>query len=126
MRGKQLTALLYGWIVILGLILLTSFVLGLLLRFTSMNETTLSWASLIIGLIALFIGGIVAGVKSKKKGWIIGTVTGLGFTLFIFLVQYLGFQQTFSLEQTLHHLGFIVAALFGGVIGVNVAGQESN
>ncbi|WP_106497039.1 TIGR04086 family membrane protein [Lentibacillus sp. Marseille-P4043] len=120
MKKQQFIALMYGWIVILGLILLTSFVLGLLLRFTSMDETTLSWVSLAVGLIALFIGGIVAGVKGKKKGWVIGAITGLGFTLFTFLVQYLGYQQTFSLEQSLHHAGFVAAALVGGVIGVNI------
>lgn len=120
MKKQQFIALLYGWIVILGLILLTSFVLGLLLRFSSMDETTLSWVTLTIGLIALFIGGIVAGVKGKQKGWVIGSITGLGFTLFTFLVQYLGYQQTFSLEQSLHHAGFIAAALIGGVIGVNM------
>ncbi|MEN1969286.1 TIGR04086 family membrane protein [Lentibacillus sp. N15] len=126
MKGQQFIALLYGWIVILGLILLTSFALGLLLRFTSMNETTLSWATLVIGLIALFIGGIVAGVKGKRKGWIIGSVTGLGFTLFVFLVQYLGYEQTFSWQQSLNHAGYVAAALIGGVIGVNMAGEETN
>ncbi|GGB28441.1 TIGR04086 family membrane protein [Virgibacillus dakarensis] len=120
MKKQQFIALLYGWIVILGLILVTSFILGLLLRFTGMNENTLSWVTLVVGLLALFTGGIVAGAKGKQKGWVIGSVTGLGFTLFTFLVQYLGYEQTFSLEQSLHHLGFIAAALFGGVIGVNM------
>lgn len=125
-KGNQFIALLYGWVVIIGLILLTSFILGILLRFTSMDETTLSWATLITGLIALFIGGIVAGVKGQKKGWIIGSITGLGFTLFIFLVQYLGFQQTFSMQQSLHHVGFIAAALLGGILGVNMVVEEKN
>lgn len=126
MKGNQLIALMYGWIVIMGLVLLTSLVLGLLLRFTDMNETTLSWVTLAIGLIILFIGGIVAGVKGKQKGWVIGGMSGLGFTLFIFFVQYFGFQQMFSLEQSLQHVGFIAAALFGGILGVNMASVEEN
>ncbi|WP_188453533.1 TIGR04086 family membrane protein [Virgibacillus oceani] len=124
MKKQQFIALMYGWIVILGLILVVSLVLGLLLRFTSMDEKTLSWITLAVGLISLFIGGIVAGVKGKQKGWVIGSFTGLGFTLFTFLVQYLGYQQAFSMEQSLHHLGFILAALAGGVIGVNVVVNE--
>ncbi|WP_099158632.1 TIGR04086 family membrane protein [Virgibacillus ndiopensis] len=124
MKKQQFIALVYGWIVILGFILVTSLVLGLLLRFTSMDETTLSWTTLAVGLISLFIGGIVAGVKGKQKGWVIGCLTGLGFTLFTFLVQYLGYHQAFSLEQSLHHLGYILAALVGGVIGVNVVVNE--
>ncbi|MFD2751213.1 TIGR04086 family membrane protein [Virgibacillus siamensis] len=125
MRKRQFTALLYGWVVVLGLILLTSVILALLLRFTEMDGAALSWTTLIAGLICLFIGGIVSGIKSKQKGWVIGGITGLGFTLFTFLIQYLGYEQSFSLQQTLHHLGYILAALLGGMIGVNMtSGQE--
>lgn len=125
MKRQQINALMYGWIVVLGLIFVASIILALLLRFTTFNEPTLSWATLIIGLICLFIGGLVAGVKGKSKGWIIGGATGLGFTLFTFLVQYLGYQQLFSLEQSIYHVGYILAALFGGVIGVNVIATDS-
>jgi len=124
-RKQQFVALLYGWIITLGLLLLTSIILAFLLQFTAMDETTLSWITLAVGLISLFIGGIVAGVKGKEKGWVIGAATGAGFTLFTFLVQYLGYQQGFSLEQSLHHAGFILAALLGGAIGVNVIKSES-
>lgn len=120
MRNQQFIALIYGWIVVLGLILVASVTLAFFLRFTAFNEPTLSYITLAIGLIALFIGGIIAGIKGKGKGWIIGGFTGLGFTLFTFLVQYLGYQQMFSIEQSLHHLGYILAALVGGVIGVNL------
>ncbi|MFD2211016.1 TIGR04086 family membrane protein [Virgibacillus halophilus] len=124
---QQFIGLLYGWIVILGMVLTTSFILALLLRFSSFNDPALSWVTLVIGLITLFIGGIIAGVKAKKKGWVIGAVTGAGFTLFTFLLQYLGYHHGFSMEQSLQHLGYIFAALIGGVIGVNVIvnGQES-
>ncbi|WP_164668501.1 TIGR04086 family membrane protein [Virgibacillus doumboii] len=126
MRKQQFIALMYGWIVVLGLILLSSIILAFLLRFTTMGESTLSWVTLAVGLICLFIGGIVAGIKGKQKGWIIGSATGLGFTLFTFLVQYLGYQQVFTMEQSLHHLGFIVAALIGGVLGVNMGSAAEN
>lgn len=126
MKKQQLIALMYGWLVVFGLIFIASIALALLLRFTTFNEPTLSWVTLVIGLISLFIGGIIAGVKGKAKGWIIGGFTGLGFTLFIFLAQYLGYQQMFTLEQSIHHLGYILAALFGGVIGVNIiAGDKT-
>ncbi|MFD2046196.1 TIGR04086 family membrane protein [Ornithinibacillus salinisoli] len=125
MQSKHFVALMYGWIVILGLILIASFSLALLLRFSSFNEPTLSWVALVIGLISLFIGGLIAGIKGKAKGWMIGAFTGLGFTIFTFLVQYLGYQQSFSLEQSIHHLFYISAALFGGVIGVNIVTDEN-
>lgn len=120
MKKHQFIGLLYGWIIVLGLILLASVVLGGLLRFTTFHEPALTWVALVIGLISLFIGGLVAGIKGKEKGWFSGIITGLGFTLFTFLVQYLGFQQGFSLEQSIHHAAYILAALFGGMAGVNI------
>lgn len=126
MKNKQFFALFYGWIFIFGIILVSSFIIALLLRFTDFNEPTLSWVTLIIGLIALFIGGLVAGVKSRAKGWIIGGMVGLGFTLIIFSVQYLGYKQAFTLGQSFHHIGYIISALLGGIIGVNIVGNDPN
>lgn len=122
--NKQLIALMYGWIVVLGLILLASIVLATFLQLTAFNDPSLSWATLVIGLVALFIGGFVAGLKNKKNGWVIGSLTGLGFTLFVFIVQYLGYSQSFSIGQFLHHGGFIIAAMVGGMIGVNFFANE--
>lgn len=122
MKKQQFVALMYGWTVILGLIFISSIILALLLKFTPLNDPTLSWITLVVGLITLFIGGIIAGTKGKQKGWLIGGFTGLGFTLFTFIVQYLGYQQAFSMEQSLNHLGYVLIAVVGGVIGVNAVG----
>lgn len=124
MRNQQFTALLYGWIVVLGLILVSSMALALLLRFSSFNEPATDWVTLVIGLISLFIGGAVAGAKGKQKGWVIGAITGIGFTVFTFLVQYLGYHVGFNLQQTIHHFFYILAALFGGAVGVNIASNQ--
>ena len=78
-----------------------------------------------IGLISLFIGGLIAGIKGKSKGWMIGAAIGIGFTLFVFLVQYLGYKQGFTLEQSLYHLGYLLAAIVGGVFGVNSVANEN-
>lgn len=121
---RQFIALLYGWIFILVFILVSSFILTLIVQFTGIRQQTLSWVAFSVGLIGLFIGGMITGIKGKSKGWIIGGLTGLGFTVFIFLVQFLGYQNGFSLDQTLHHLGFILAAILGGMIGVNLINRQ--
>lgn len=126
MRNKQIVALFYGWTVILALILVTSMLLALILRFTKFNEPTLSVVTLTVGLLVLFIGGFVAGIKGKTKGWMIGGTIGIGFTLFIFFVQYLGYKQSFTLNQSLHHIGYLFSSLIGGVIGVNFVGDEKS
>ncbi|WP_249870990.1 TIGR04086 family membrane protein [Oceanobacillus saliphilus] len=126
MQKNQFIALLYGWIAVFGIILLSSFILALILNFTAFERPGLEWATLIIGLLALFSGGIIAGIKGKAKGWMIGGTIGLGFSLIIFLIQYLGYQQGFSLEQSLYHLAYLGAALLGGIIGVNLVGASND
>lgn len=123
---KQSIALIYGWIFILAFILIGSFVLALILQFTTISSSMLSWVAFAVGLLGLFVGGLVTGVKGKQKGWIYGGITGAGFTLFIFLVQFLGFQNGFSLEQIIHHAAFILAAMFGGMIGVNLLSNQTD
>lgn len=120
MKRNQLLALIYGWVVVLGLIFIFSLLLTFLIRFTTIGEQSLTFITLMVGVIALFLGGLTAGIKGKGKGLIIGGLTGLGFTLFIFLIQYLGYEQIFTIKQTLHHLIYLLAAAIGGIVGVNV------
>ncbi|WP_112181458.1 MULTISPECIES: TIGR04086 family membrane protein [Paraliobacillus] len=119
MVNTRFKALLHGWIVILAILLLASLILSLLLRFTSLGASTLSGTTTIISFLALFAGGWVAGLKAGEKGWLIGILTSLGFSLFIFLYQYLGLQTVFSLSQILYHTGFLVTGLVGAIFGVN-------
>jgi putative membrane protein (TIGR04086 family) len=125
MKKTQITALLHGWIVIFSVMLVSSLILALLLRFTKLGSSSLDWITLSISLFALFAGGLISGLKGKEKGWILGAITGIGFILFVLLYQYLGYQTGFSTEQMIHHSGFLIAALFGGVLGVNLSsGKE--
>ncbi|WP_117169125.1 TIGR04086 family membrane protein [Paraliobacillus sediminis] len=120
MVNTRFKALLHGWIVILAILLLASLILSLLLRFTSLGASTLSGTTTIISFLALFAGGWVAGLKAGEKGWLIGILTSLGFSLFIFLYQYLGLQTVFSLSQIFYHTGFLVTGLVGAIFGVNM------
>lgn len=117
---KQLNGLLYGWLTILTLMIVASIILSLLLRFTSLGASTLSQTTTVISIIAFLSGGIFAGLKTGEKGWLVGLLTSLGFSLFVFLYQYLGLQQSFSWIQLLYHGGFLLAGITGGVIGVNI------
>jgi putative membrane protein (TIGR04086 family) len=117
---KNVQAILYGWITVFSLLLFISFTLALLLRFTKMGEGMLDWTTLGAGILSLFIGGFIAGVKGEDKGWMLGGMTAIGFTLFVLLYQYLGYQVGFSGAQLLTHGGFLLASLVGGMIGVNI------
>lgn len=121
MKNSYLLAIVYGWITIFVLLLLSSIFLSIMMRFTSINEFMLSYLSLSIGILSLLIGGIVAGMKGKEKGLIIGALTGIGFTVLTFLIQYLGYNETFSMQQMIYHLAYIISAMIGSIIGVNLA-----
>ena len=115
-----LLSMMYGVITIFIMILSVSFIISLLLRFTSLTETSFTWVIIIFTFLSLLIGGFVSGGKSKQKGWLVGAGTGAFYTLLVFLIQFLGYNTPFSLEQYLFHGGYILIALVGGILGVNV------
>ncbi len=125
MFQERLKALGYGWVTILVLMLICSLVLALFLRFTDMTASTLQWVTLVLGLLTLFIGGFVSGAKGKERGWMLGLFTGLGFVLIVLLFQYLGYQKGMSTTQMIYQGGYILAAILGGVIGVNMSGERN-
>ncbi len=118
-RGIFLS-MIYGLITILVIILSISFIISLLLRFTSLTESSFTWIIIVLTFVAVLVGGFVSGGKSKQKGWLVGAGTGVLYSLVVFVVQFLGYNSTFSLEQYLFHAGFILAAIIGGILGVNV------
>lgn len=112
--------MIYGLITLLVIILSVSFIFSLLLRFTSLTEASFSWLIIVFTFVALLVGGFVSGSSSKQKGWLVGAGTGLLYSVVVFLVQYLGYNAIFSMQQYLFHGGFILAAIIGGIFGVNV------
>jgi len=115
------SALVYGVATIFVLAALVSFVFSLLLKWTDIHESSLTWVIFAVSVISMFIGGIVAGGKSQEKGWLAGGLTSLLFTALIFLFQFLGIEKPFTAEQWLYHLVFFVAAALGGIVGVNLS-----
>ncbi|WP_044894673.1 TIGR04086 family membrane protein [Bacillus alveayuensis] len=118
-------AVLYGMATIFVLALIVSFVLSLILKFTNASEATFAWIAFTCSLISFFIGGFVAGGKGQEKGWLAGGFTSVLFTLLVFLFQFLGFDELFTVQQWLYHLAFLIAAMCGGIIGVNISASRN-
>src|SRR5690625_2248201 len=114
-------AILFGWITILLTLLLSTFTIAVIVRFSSIQEVTVSYMTTIVAFICLFIAGFIAGIKGKKNGLVIGIVVGASFTLITFLIQYLGYDATFTTKQLLFHLGYIAICIIGSIIGVNMS-----
>ncbi|MFC4404003.1 TIGR04086 family membrane protein [Gracilibacillus xinjiangensis] len=121
---KTAISVLFGWIGIIVVMLAASIILALLLRFTSLGESTLELVTLLISFLALFIGGFIAGLKAKHKGIIVGAITSILFTLFVFFYRFLGVEASFTIVQFVHHAAYLLLAMIGAIIGVNVSGGE--
>ncbi|WP_018931469.1 TIGR04086 family membrane protein [Gracilibacillus lacisalsi] len=123
---KTVVGVLYGWIGIFVVMVLASVILTLLLRFTSLGESTLEMATLFISFIALFTGGLIAGLKAKHKGILIGTITSLLFTFVVFCYRFLGLQAGFSVVELVNHSAYLLLAIIGAIIGVNLSSDEES
>ncbi|MFJ7974777.1 TIGR04086 family membrane protein [Peribacillus sp. NPDC096379] len=119
------TAILHGVGVIFILVILFSFIFAMILRFTSVTESSLTYIIMALSFITLFIGGFVSGGKGKKQGLLLGSGTGMLYVLIILMFQYLGHDSLFSLKQWIHQGCFVVTAMMGGVLGVNMSSSQT-
>ncbi|MEK3890605.1 TIGR04086 family membrane protein [Bacillus sp. FSL K6-3431] len=113
-------SVIYGVATILLLAIISSLVFSLILVFTDTQENSIRLIVTIISYFAVFIGGFICGGKGKQKGWIIGGTTGVVYSLIVFMYQYLGHSLLFSLEQIIYYTCYILTAMMGGVLGVNI------
>ncbi|PLR78023.1 TIGR04086 family membrane protein [Bacillus sp. V3-13] len=118
------TAVLYGLMGIFLLAIVSTFILSLILRFTSVQESDLELLITAFSFVTLFTGGFVSGGKGKQKGWMLGGLTGLVYSLVVFLFNYLGYDSLFSAEQVIYHTCYILIAMMGGILGVNIMGKS--
>lgn len=119
------SAIMYGVVTIFIMAALFSLLFSLLLRFTSISESSLTYIIMALSFLTLFIGGFISGGKGKKQGWLLGGGTGLIYTLIVFLYQYLGLESVFTSRQLVYNGCFIITAMMGGVLGVNMSGGSS-
>lgn len=119
-------AILYGVCAIFIMAIAASLIFSLLLRFTSINESSLTYVIMAVTFLSLFIGGFISGGKGKKQGWMLGGGTGLVFMLIVLLFQYLGHDSLFSLKQWIYQGCYVLTAMMGGILGVNLSSNSRN
>ena len=125
MSRSQISAIVYGWLTIACFMFVSSIMITLLTRFIHLSVDTMTLLTLIVGFLALFIGGMIGGVKGKENSLLIGVVLGLGFTTIILSMQLMMFGSFFEIYQLTYHLLFIVTAMIGAVIGVHLTSRQT-
>jgi len=118
-------AVLHGVIAIFVFAILSSLIFSLLLAFTSVQESSLKYIVTTVSFISLFIGGFITGKNGKQRGWLIGGATGIIYSTIIFLFQFLGHDSLFSTEQLIYHTCYILTAMMGAILGVNMSSSNS-
>lgn len=112
--------------VILLFAIFSSLIFSLILYFTETQEKSISLLVTIISFFAVFAGGFISGGKCKQKGWMIGGATGILYTLVVLSYHYLGHSSFFSVEQFIYHICYIITAMMGGILGVNIVSGSPN
>ncbi|TYR82295.1 TIGR04086 family membrane protein [Priestia megaterium] len=118
------SAIFFGVTAIFMIGFIVSLIFSLILKFSSLEEQSVQLFIIILSFISVFIGGFMSGGKSGSKGWLIGGATGLVYSLLMLMLQFLGYNQLFSMNQLLFHAGFLTTAILGGVMGVNLSGYR--
>lgn len=108
-------ALLY----IIGIIVVMTMLITLFNYFNIITGTALTISKILICIISMFVGGVVIGRRSTKKGWLEGLKLSLIFIVLLILFNYLGLGNAPQLKNLIYYLIIIVSCIFGSIIGIN-------
>lgn len=107
----------YSWIFIIFFIL--TFIITILSYFNLLNDSIVSFFKIIIPITSLFIGGLMIGKNSLKKGWLEGLKLGLIFSFLSFIISLLFFKYKFHFSNILFYIIIITSSILGSMIGIN-------
>lgn len=117
-RGWK-SPLLLGQLYIWSLVLLGSFLIALLIRYTSLEMDALPIIAYLINALALLIGGFASGRRSQQRGWYYGGLQGIIYALLVMLIGFLAFNSAMVINPILFALSSFGISAIGGIIGVN-------
>lgn len=104
---------------IIGTIIISLLILTPLNYFDLLNNNITTIFKIIIPIIAFFIGGLMLGRHSKKKGWLEGLKLSVIVIIIFILINYIGFNESFKLKSLIFYIILAVTCIFGSVIGIN-------
>ena len=104
--------------IMLSIITFFLFFFVLLNYYDLINQHVLAIFKIILMVTSFFIGGLITGKHSLKKGWFEGFKIGsLGILLFIIINSF--FFHEFYLKYFLYYMILIGSSILGSIIGIN-------
>ncbi|MFD2637587.1 TIGR04086 family membrane protein [Piscibacillus salipiscarius] len=118
--GERMKASFIGVVAVIGLMLLGSLIIALIVNFMDFSKSGFQWLSFIVSVLILMVGGFIGGRKTEEKGWLTGAIVGVIYIIGIMLYQFLAQNSWIYSNQMLYFLIFVLAAVVGGMFGVNL------
>lgn len=121
MRLNIRSPILSGLVLMLIIVLLGSLIVSLVLQFTDVSERNMPTLTYVVNAISLLVGGFVAGIKAKERGWFYGGITGILYIIILTLIAFLAFDTTFTFRTLVTMISAFAISAIGGIFGVNVS-----
>ncbi len=112
--NKYFKSLIYTF----GMIIIFSLIITLLNYIGLVTGTTLKVLKLIIPIISVFVGGIIMGKNSIKKGWLNGLKIGIVTTLLLLLITIIS-KTEISFKTFIYYLILLADIMFGSMVGIS-------
>lgn len=106
-----------------GLILLSilflSILIGTLSYFNIVGTKSIKIFEIIATIISVLIGSIYLGKNSNQKGFLEGIKIGLFMIVFLFIFNFLAFDQGFNISNFFFYIIILMSAILGSILGIN-------
>ena len=99
-------------------ILITTIVITILNYFNIVKGNLLNIISIIVILLAVFVGGFLTGRKANKKGYLEGIKFGTIIIVIILLLNLFIFKNKFTLTNILYYPSLLFCSTIGSMLGI--------
>lgn len=103
---------------IFSLIITLTFLVTILNYIGLFKGTFFTILKFIIPAISMFIGGVIVGKNSEKKGWLNCLKIGVIAILIIILVSIIA-RNTFNIKNIIYYIMLLAICVFGSMIGIS-------
>lgn len=99
-------------------------VLALLICYTPLPEEAVTPSVYILNYFSVFMAGLFSAVKTKRKGFITGGLSGMGYMLLVYLLGFILFGGIdFTKTVFLNVIYCTLLGMAGGIVGINLSNR---
>jgi len=122
-EGLNLKYVLLGVLTALVLAFVLSGVVGVIIYQGWLSDIHSPITMTVVSFVCLFAGGVYAGRRAGRAGWVHGALTGFLYLVLVSIIGLLVFDQLASVVVLLQRLAVGVAlGAVGGTVGINIRG----